>query len=115
MFPKSEPSGIRSDLTFKDEFDLRPYGLKAKVIHTPGHTDGSASIVFDNGEAVVGDLINGRMGPVGRAATLPFLLSSRKAILSSMKMLLERGVETFYPAHGAACSADAVRKLVARY
>jgi len=31
------------------------------VVHTPGHTPGSVSVLLDSGEAIVGDLVMGQM------------------------------------------------------
>lgn len=39
-----------------EEYDLSIYGIKGKVIHTPGHTPGSLSVVLENGEAIIMDL-----------------------------------------------------------
>lgn len=47
------------DMLIDDEMDLHPYGIDGKTITTPGHTPGSISVLLDNGEAIVGDLIGG--------------------------------------------------------
>jgi len=39
--------------------DLSDYGIEAKWIRTPGHTEGSISIVFPGQTAIVGDLVVG--------------------------------------------------------
>jgi glyoxylase-like metal-dependent hydrolase (beta-lactamase superfamily II) len=49
------------DLQFREGFPLTPYGLKGRVVVTPGHTAGSASVVLDTGEAVIGDVLRGSM------------------------------------------------------
>jgi len=51
------------DILVEDEMDLEPYGLNGRVIHTPRHSIGSVSVVLDNGDAIVGDLIMGRSSP----------------------------------------------------
>ena len=51
------------DILVEDEMDLEPYGLNGKVIHTPRHSIGSVSVVLDNGDTIVGDLIMGRSSP----------------------------------------------------
>ena len=35
---------------------LSRLGIKGKVIHTPGHSDDSISLILDDGAAFVGDL-----------------------------------------------------------
>lgn len=38
---------------------LEAFGVAATVLHTPGHTRGSISLVLDSGDAIVGDLLMG--------------------------------------------------------
>lgn len=49
--------GVKPDILLVDEFDLNEFDLSGKVIHTPGHSPSSISIVLDNGETLVGDMI----------------------------------------------------------
>ena len=49
--------GIKPDILMEEEFDLAEYGLPGKVIHTPGHSPSSVSIMLDNGEALIGDMV----------------------------------------------------------
>jgi glyoxylase-like metal-dependent hydrolase (beta-lactamase superfamily II) len=39
-----------------EEQPLYDFGLDGRILHTPGHSPGSTSIVLDNGDAFVGDL-----------------------------------------------------------
>lgn len=52
------PSFI-ADLPATDGQRLDGFGVAATVLHTPGHTGGSISIVLDAGDAIVGDLLMG--------------------------------------------------------
>lgn len=58
--PEIEP--FNADIIIKDNdiFDLKPYGAAGKIIHKPGHTDGSISVLLESGHAVVGDLFSAR-------------------------------------------------------
>ncbi len=47
------------DLIFRDGFSLEPHGVKGRVLATPGHTMGSASVVLGSGEAIIGDVLRG--------------------------------------------------------
>lgn len=38
---------------------LDDYGVAGQLLHTPGHTPGSLSLLLDSGEALVGDLLMG--------------------------------------------------------
>ncbi len=54
---------VAASLIFDRALDLSSYGVAGRVIATPGHTPGSVSILLDNGDAVVGDLLmGGRLG-----------------------------------------------------
>jgi len=56
---ESLSKSLKADIVFDNEVDLREFGIDGRVIHTPGHTEGSISLVLSNGEAIVGDLIMG--------------------------------------------------------
>ena len=49
------------DLVFQEGIALEPYGLRGRVLPTPGHTAGSASVVLANGEALIGDVLRGSL------------------------------------------------------
>jgi glyoxylase-like metal-dependent hydrolase (beta-lactamase superfamily II) len=59
--------GVTPDILVEDSFDLAEYGISGQVIHTPGHSLGSVSIILDNGETLVGDMVrdegDGIIGP----------------------------------------------------
>lgn len=52
------PEGTAPDELVVDDDDLTEYGLPAKVVHTPGHTPGSTSLLLNDGVAFTGDLIS---------------------------------------------------------
>ena len=43
------------DLFLEDNQKLNEYGVDARIIHTPGHTKGSISILTDKGDLICGD------------------------------------------------------------
>ena len=55
--PVDAPEPVDIDIPVCEETDLHPYGFSARVIMTPGHTLDAISVVFDSGEAFVGDTI----------------------------------------------------------
>jgi hydroxyacylglutathione hydrolase len=95
-----------------EDFSLVEYGVQGRVIHTPGHSAGSVSVLLDTGEAFVGDLaMNGfplRFGP-----GLPVFAEDLQGVKSSWKRMLERGATTVYPAHGKPFSAERIRRTLA--
>lgn len=71
---------------------LKRIGIEGEILHTPGHSDDSVTLVLDIGCAFTGDLTMEAMAPEESAA----------AIASSWQMLRDRRVSTIYPGHGAA-------------
>ena len=49
------------DLVFEEGIALEPYGLRGRVVPTPGHTPGSVSVVLASGEALIGDVLRGSL------------------------------------------------------
>ena len=48
---------VQPDILIEDEFPLAELGIQGKIRHTPGHSQGSCSIILDNGETLIGDLV----------------------------------------------------------
>ena len=69
---------------------LADMGLAGEVVHTPGHSDDSVSLVLDNGWVFTGDL-----PPEGLATS-----ESESAVIRSWEALRARGATTVYPGHG---------------
>lgn len=82
-----------------DAFDLGEFGVAGRVIHTPGHTGGSVSVILDSGEAFVGDACF-NLPIVGARSVFPPFAVDVPALLRSWERLLGTGAQTFYPAHG---------------
>jgi len=51
------------DVRLRDGDSLDVYGLDGRVVHTPGHTPGSSSLVIDDQFAFVGDLLSTQGDP----------------------------------------------------
>jgi glyoxylase-like metal-dependent hydrolase (beta-lactamase superfamily II) len=60
-FVDEQFEAFEPDLLFRDGFSLEPHGVKGRVLATPGHTPGSASVVLGSGEALIGDVLRGSM------------------------------------------------------
>ena len=102
--------GVAADLVLEDEdFSLEPFGIHGKLVHTPGHTAGSMSLLLDSGEAFVGDLaMNGlplRLGP-----GMPAVAEDTATVKESWRLLLDRGAVWIYPAHGKPFKAEILEK-----
>jgi ribonuclease/clavin/mitogillin len=69
---------------------LQEIGIRGEIVHTPGHSDDSVSLVLDDGSAFTGDLT-----PLAFATT-----ENRERLYASWRVLRELGVRTVYPGHG---------------
>jgi len=94
---------VRADIIFQNKIDLSDFGIEGKLVHTPGHTPGSCSLLLANGDVMVGDLLMG--GWIGGYINpwLPgyhYFIDDREAIHRSLRKLLDMGAQKFYPGHG---------------
>ena len=99
------------EVTVEDDgLSLKDYGVSGRIIHTPGHTSGSVSVVLDSGEAFVGDLAMNkfplRMGTAYRAA------EDTAAMRESLRHLLKLNVTTIYPGHGKPFPVKTIRRAL---
>jgi glyoxylase-like metal-dependent hydrolase (beta-lactamase superfamily II) len=53
----TKPAHTTADILLHDKDNLSSYGLPATVLHTPGHTIGSVSILLPDSTAFVSDLL----------------------------------------------------------
>lgn len=105
-------SGTEADIVFGSEgFDLARYGIAGEVIHTPGHTTGSVSVLLETGDAFIGCLAHSDF-PFRYGPGLPILADEPRSLHSSWKLLLEKGAKTIYPAHGKPFSAEVMRRIL---
>lgn len=110
IFPKLMYfEGVKPDEIIRNDMNLRAYGFPAQIIHTPGHSSGSVSIVFDNGVAFVGDLcINFKF----RKTILPPFIEDEDLLLNSWEKLNSYHANRFYPGHGKNFGVDKLYKSI---
>jgi hydroxyacylglutathione hydrolase len=94
-FPKFKPDIFITDKSFQ----LTEYGIEGYIIHTPGHTSGSISVILDSGEAFVGCMAHNGF-PFRIRPGLPIYAQDIEAIKKCWKLLIDRGVKMIYPGHG---------------
>lgn len=94
------------DILVDSILDLRDFGFEAYIIHTPGHTIGSMSIVVDDEVAIVGDAMFG----VFRWSVFPPFANDIKQMVESWGKLLETNCTIFLPSHGSANSRSLVQR-----
>lgn len=104
---------VAASLIFDGALDLTPYGVAGRVIATPGHTPGSVSIIFDNGDAIAGDLLmGGRLGGALHASQprLHYYVADFAQLHASMTTVLAAQPQRLLMGHGGPLAADAVRR-----
>jgi glyoxylase-like metal-dependent hydrolase (beta-lactamase superfamily II) len=86
---------FKPDVYLVDCQELSEYGLDAKVLHTPGHSPGSTSILFDDGTLFCGDILGNTKKPEKTA-----LVDDHQQLDASVMALKACETETVYPGHG---------------
>ncbi|MEF8725673.1 MAG: MBL fold metallo-hydrolase [Candidatus Bipolaricaulota bacterium] len=104
--PEDEPDRIK-----QSSVSLKCFGIDGEIIHTPGHTFGSLSVVSENGIAVVGDLIMGKFIVFGRAS-LPIFAEDLPSVKDSIKRVLSAGPKRIYSSHGGPFTPEDLERLV---
>lgn len=94
-----------------EEVSLAEYGITGKVVHTPGHSSGSVSVLLETGDAFVGDMAMNKF-PLRPSPGLPIFAEDWEQLMESWKRLLAQGVKTIYPSHGEPFSADIIREAL---
>ncbi len=96
FFPKfSKPQTFKPDIYLKDDENLEEYGLDAKVIHLPGHTEGSIAILTKGKNLFVGDTLVSRKVP-----DYATIIEDKEALSQSIKKLRQLNAETVFTGHG---------------
>lgn len=110
-FVANQYEGVAADVLIADELDLHPYGVAANVIHTPGHTPGSLSVITEDGAAIVGDLLGGGfmyglLWP--ESPRYHYFASDLAAVRSSIRRVLQSSTARIYVGHGGPLEVQAV-------
>ena len=95
----------------QEEFSLEQYGIKGRIIYTPGHTPGSVSVLLDSGEAFVGCLAH--IGfPFTFYPVLPIYAEDIAEIKKSWDILITQGAKMIYPGHGNPFPVEKILKYL---
>jgi len=82
------------------EVPLASYGVAATVVHTPGHTAGSVSILLPDGRAIVGDLAMNGFPSSPLKPTPPIVAQHPGLLPGSWAAIGTRGATVIFPGHG---------------
>ncbi|MBI4672745.1 MAG: MBL fold metallo-hydrolase [Chloroflexi bacterium] len=93
------------DVLFDDGQTLCEFGLDARVVHTPGHTLGSLSLVLEHGAMVIGDAVINQIR-VG----MPLYGEAPALAYDSARKILGMRPRILYSGHGEAFAGDALAR-----
>lgn len=89
----SQYESANPDLLVNDKYQLTP---NSQLLHTPGHTEGSMSLIVDDELALVGDAMFG----VFSWSIFPPFADDVPTMINSWDKLIKTGCETYLPGHG---------------
>jgi len=108
---KSLSKSIEVDIAFDNDIDLREFGVDGKIIHTPGHTEGSSSLILSDGKAIIGDLMVGGIF-FKKVPHCPLFVSDISKLKESIKKVILSSQKIIYTSHGGLFSWIEVQKLL---
>lgn len=104
---------VTPDLFLDETFDLTAFGIEGAILHTPGHTAGSISVLFPGDAVIVGDVMMGGYIGGNLSGSRPnyhYFADDLPAVEQSIRTLLDAGVQTFYVGHGGPLRRDDVQR-----
>jgi glyoxylase-like metal-dependent hydrolase (beta-lactamase superfamily II) len=101
VLPKKDDIIVNGD----DYQVLRQIGVNGNILYTPGHSKDSISILLDNGNAFVGDLVMNNFNS-GNIKFMPFLVDNKDVVLEGWDKVIDNGAKIIYPAHGDYFTTD---------
>ena len=107
LLGKQKFTGVQPDILLAHERPLDEFGVRGKVVATPGHTPGSVSVILDSGDAIIGDLL---MGFGKNAPNYHPFAHDKSQIKQSVRYIMNHQPKRLYVAHGGLFDADMVRK-----
>jgi len=97
---------VEADVLVREKMDLQALGCNGYILHTPGHTLGSVSVIVDDEIALVGDTLFG----VFPGTAFPPFLQDPGLLLQSWAKLLQTPCSLFLPAHGRPRNRELVQR-----
>jgi hydroxyacylglutathione hydrolase len=99
-----------ADIIVNDRLPLAPFGLPGFLLHTPGPTAGSLSVVFDDGQAIIGDLLTTAW--LTRKIVGTTLIFDKELMKRSLRTLLTLKPSIFYIGHSQPIKVEENRKRI---
>lgn len=102
-YPKVHP-----DIIMDDKYILSP---ECYLVHTPGHTKGSISLIVDDEIALVGDAMVG----IFSWSVFPQFACDEPTMIKSWGKLLNTNCNLFLPGHGTENSRELLKRQYIKY
>ena len=96
--PLLDVTPTEADILLDDGDSLEEFGINAYVLHTPGHTPGSSTLIVDDRLAFVGDLLASSNGNVHAQQSFA---EDWAQVKDSINRLRDVNPELIYPGHGS--------------
>lgn len=111
-FMNSPFAPVQADILIKNEISLKEFGVDGKILFTPGHTAGSLSVLLNDGQAIVGDLLGG--GSLGgnlfpSRPRYHYFADDLAQMRASLKKILAFKPKKLYVGHGGPLELKAVQ------
>ena len=113
MIGKHAPApelAVRPVIRVDAPYRLDAFGIDGTIIPTPGHTNGSLSMILASGECIAGDLVTG-MFPATEPR-LPIFAENPDAARESIQTILAANPKIIYAGHGGPFSPGQVQELL---
>ncbi|HMV42844.1 MAG TPA: MBL fold metallo-hydrolase [Leptospiraceae bacterium] len=111
LFVKNDYPAIVPDIWIDSNYSLAEYGIEGEIIPLGGHTDGAVAVILEREFAFVGDLLRGSPFSA-HSPTEHFFHQDRQKVKNNIKILLDKGIQVFYPGHwGPLKQEDVVKEF----
>jgi hydroxyacylglutathione hydrolase len=108
--PNEVTRPLQPDVLLTGEYGLVEHGIDVRIIHTPGHTPGSVSVLLDQGDLIAGDMLTGGfLGLLQYKPSKPPFHDNPDQALDSLQAALDLGPHTLHIGHGGPMPAANVR------
>ncbi len=104
--------GVRADIILDDnDLTLEEFGIRGKIVYTPGHTYGSVSLLVETGDAFIGCLAHNGL-PFALRPHLPIYAMDTELLRKSWSKVIHMGARTIYPGHGKPFPVARIKKYI---
>jgi glyoxylase-like metal-dependent hydrolase (beta-lactamase superfamily II) len=113
-FPPVHPGAGDIILTEDDRTLMERIGIRGTILHTPGHSPDSWTLLTDDGRAFCGDAAMNFLNILG-AAYRPIFITDERQAYESLRRLLAMGATAFYTGHGPAFGKETIEAVLERF